>query len=375
MAAARSFADKYAGKAMSLYGKAIVFRGRFDSLSRISDSYAGRRSSDAELVEASYKSLRNDCRLAEKERLSYSKGIEKDIAGKVNDFKLLMESLDRKEIGIAFEKGVAVLTLRNLAKVDVEFVQDVKGAKPLIRKTVNNPRKSFYVQDTVKVELPKCDDGDYIFTVRNGKVVSKAEWEKKTLSIAVRKDSEKQRFFVADYLTGEPVEKVDLELLRSGKTIAGAKDVELCKDGFTPLPEDIAGSLKNGAASCLVASYRDQDGFLHKTDEHYIYGNSGYESDQNDDPGTFCEIFTDKSAYNPGEKVEFKAVLYKGDMGKSLHTLEAGVKVKAELVNAEDKTVGNKELTTNEYGSVAGSFDIPSGGRNGHFQCGSPAMV
>lgn len=29
---------------------------------------------------------------------------------------------------------------------------------------------------------------------------------------------------------------------------------------------------------------------------------------------------------------------------------------------------GNKELTTNEYGSVAGSFDIPSGGRNGHFQ-------
>lgn len=368
MAAARSFADKYAGKAMSLYGKAIVLRGRFDSLSRISDSYAGQRSSDAELVEASYKSLRNDCRLAEKERLSYSKGIEKDIAGKVNDFKLLMESLDRKEIGIAFEKGVAVLTLRNLAKVDVEFAQDVKGAKPLIRKTVNNPRKSFYVQDTVKVELPKCDDGDYIFTVRNGKVVSKAEWEKKTLSIAVRKDSEKLRFFVADYLTGEPVEKVDLELLRSGKTIAGAKDVELCEDGFTPLPEDIAGSLKNGAASCLVASYRDQDGFLHKTDEHYIYGNSGYVSDQNDDPGTFCEIFTDKSAYNPGEKVEFKAVLYKGDMGKSLHTLEAGVKVKAELVNAEDKSIGNKELTTNEYGSVAGSFDIPSGDRNGHFQ-------
>lgn len=223
MAAARSFADKYAGKAMSLYGKAIVFRGRFDSLSRISDSYAGRRSSDAELVEASYKSLRNDCRLAEKERLSYSKGIEKDIAGKVNDFKLLMESLDRKEIGIAFEKGVAVLTLRNLAKVDVEFVQDVKGAKPLIRKTVNNPKKSFYVQDTVKVELPKCDDGDYIFTVRNGKVVSKAEWEKKTLSIAVRKDSEKQRFFVADYLTGEPVERLILSYFAQVRPLPGPR--------------------------------------------------------------------------------------------------------------------------------------------------------
>lgn len=368
MAAARSFADKYAGKAISLYGKAIVFRGRFDSLSRISDSYAGQRSSDAELVEASYKSLRNDCRLAEKERLSYSKGIDKEIAGKVDDFKQLMESLDRKEIGIHFEKGVAVLTLRNLDKVSVGFVSDVKDAKPLIRKTLNNPKKSFYVQDTLRVELPKCDDGDYIFTARNGKVTSKAEWTKKTLSIALRKDSEKLRFFVADYLTGEPAKKVDLELLRSGKMVAEAKDVTLCDDGFTPLPDAIVDSLKDGATSYLVASYRDLDGFLRRTDEHNIYGNPGYVSDQNVDSGTFCEMFTDKSAYNPGEKVEFKAVLYKGDMSRSLHTFEAGVKVKAELVNAEGKAIGSKDLITNEYGSVAGSFDLPSGERNGDFQ-------
>ena len=374
IAAARSYAEKYEGRAMSLYGKAIMLRGQFDSLSRISESSAALRQaqgpavSDAELVEASCKSLYNACRLAEKERLSYSKGIDKEIAGKVNDFKLLMESLDRKEIGISFEKGVAVLTIRNLDKVSVGFVPDVKDAKPLIRKTINNTEKSFYIQDTLKVELPKCDDGDYIFTARNGKVTSKAKWTKKTLSIALRKDSERMRFFVADYLTGEPVEKVDLELLRSGKTVAETKEVTLCKDGFTSLPDAIVDSLKNGATSYLVASYRDHDGFLHKTEEHYIYGNSDYVSDQNDDSGAFCEIFTDKSAYNPGEKVEFKAVLYKGDMSRCLHTFEAGIKVRAEFVNAEGKVIGSEDLCTNEYGSVAGSFDIPSGGRNGHFQ-------
>ena len=392
MAAARSFADKYAGKAMSLYGKAIVLRGQFDSLSRILESSAALRQAQgpavsvaepveateqdspamvrpsSPTVEASYKSLYRDCKSAEKERLSYSKGIDKEIAGKMNDFKLLMESLDRKEIGISFEKGDAVLTLRNLDKVSVEFTPDVKDVKPLIRRAINNPEKRFYIQDTVKVELPKCDDGDYIFTARNGKVISKAKWTKKTLSIAIRRDSERQRFFVADYMTGEPVKRVDLELIRSGKTIAEAKDVTLCKDGFTPLPDAIEDSLKDGATSYLVASYRDQDGFLHKTEEHYIYGNSDYVSDQNGDSGTFCEIFTDKSAYNPGETVEFKAVLYKGDISKSLHTFEAGVNVKAELVNAEGHVVGSKELTTNEYGSVAGSFGIPSGGRNGYFQ-------
>ena len=374
IAAARSFAEKYAGSAMSLYGKAIMLRGQFDSLSRINETSAALRQargpavSVAEPVEATYKSLYNDCRLAENERLSYSKGIDKEIAGKVNDFKLLMESLDRKEIEISFKKGVAVLTLRNLDKVSIEFAPDVKDAKPLVRKTINNPKKSFYVQDTLRVELPKCDDGDYIFTARNGKVTSKAKWTKKTLSIAVRKDSEKLRFFVADYMTGEPVEKIDLELLRSGKAIAQSKNVVLCKDGFTPLPDAIVDSLKDGAASYLVASYRDQDGFLHKTDDHYIYGNPDYVSDQNGDSGMFCEIFTDKSAYNPGEKVEFKAVLYKGDRRRSLHTVEADAKVKAELVNAEGDAVASKDLTTNEYGSVAGSFDIPSDGRNGHFQ-------
>jgi len=355
IAAARLFAEKYAGRAMSLYGKAIVLRGQFDSLSGIRDN------------EASYKTLYRDCVIAEKERLSYSKGIDKEIAGKMNDFKLLMESLDRKEIGISFEKGGAVLTLRNLAKVDVEFVPDIKEAKPLVRMAINNPKRSFYIQDTLRVELPKCDDGDYIFTARNGKVASKAKWTKKTLSIAVRKDSEKMRFFVADYLTGEPVEKVDLELLRSGKAVAQAKDVVLCEDGFTPLPDVVVGSLKDGTASYLVASYRDKDGILHKTEEHYIYGNSVYSSDQDGDSGTFCEIFTDKTAYNPGEKVEFKAVLYKGDMSRSLHAFEAGAKVKAEFVNAEGNVVESKDLTTNEYGSVAGSFDIPSGGRNGSF--------
>ena len=379
MADARSYAEKYVGRAMSLYGKAIVLRTQFDSLSRVSEASTALRQaqgpvasvastgSATEAVEASYKSLYRDCRQAEKERLSYSKGIDKEIAGRINDFKQLSETLDKKEIEISFEKGVAVLTLRNLAKVNVDFVQDVKDAKPLIRKALTNPKKSFYVKDTIKVELPKCDDGSYIFTAKNGKVSSKAEWTKNTLSIAVRTDSEKQRFFVADYMTGEPVEKVDLELIRSGKTVTSVKNVLLCDDGFTPLPDALTDSLKNGVTSYLVASYRDKDGFLHKTPEHYIYGGLSASSDQGDSSELYCEIFTDKSAYNPDEKIEFKAVLYKGDMSRSLNTFGSGITVKAELVNPEGKVVAEKELKTNEYGSVAGSFDAPSSGRNGRF--------
>lgn len=360
--AMRSFARKYDGRAVSLYAKAVLLKDRFDSLSRV------RPSSSADL-ERSYKSLNADCLEVEKERLSYTKGIDKKIAGKMDDFKSLSQVLDKKEIDISFEKGVVVLKLRNLDKVKVEFVRDAKSARPLIRKTIINPDNRFYLQDTVEVRLPVCDDGKYLFKVRNGKVAAKAEWTRQTLSIAHRADSEALRFFVADYLTGEPLEKVDLELVRSENTVAVVRDVALGKDGFTPLPEEIVSALKKGAVSYLVASYRDKDGFLHKTADHYIYGDAGSTSFvEKDASGTYCEVFTDKSAYNPGETVGFKAVLYRGDISRSLQTFGAGIGVKAELVNPEGKTLFDKDLKTNEYGSVAGSFDLPAEGRNGSFQ-------
>ncbi len=360
--AMRSFARKYDGRAVSLYAKAVLLKDRFDSLSRV------RPSSSADL-ERSYKSLYADCLEVEKERLSYTKGIDKKIAGKMDDFKSLSQVLDKKEIDISFEKGVVVLKLRNLDKVKVEFVRDAKSARPLIRKTIINPDNRFYLQDTVEVRLPVCDDGKYLFKVRNGKVAAKAEWTRQTLSIAHRADSEALRFFVADYMTGEPLEKVDLELVRSENTVAVVRDVALGKDGFTPLPEEIVSALKKGAVSYLVASYRDKDGFLHKTVDHYIYGDAGSTSFvEKDASGTYCEVFTDKSAYNPGETVGFKAVLYRGDISGSLRTFGAGTGVKAELVNPEGKTLCDKELKTNEYGSVAGSFDLPAEGRNGSFQ-------
>lgn len=360
--AMRSFARKYDGRAVSLYAKAVLLKDRFDSLSKV------RPSSSADL-ERSYKSLYADCLEVEKERLSYTKGIDKKIAGKMDDFKSLSQVLDKKEIDISFEKGVVVLKLRNLDKVKVEFVRDAKSARPLIRKTIINPDNRFYLQDTVEVRLPVCDDGKYLFKVRNGKVAAKAEWTRQTLSIAHRADSEALRFFVADYLTGEPLEKVDLELVRSENTVAVVRDVALGKDGFTPLPEEIVSALKKGAVSYLVASYRDKDGFLHKTADHYIYGDAGSTSFvEKDASGTYCEVFTDKSAYNPGETVGFKAVLYRGDISGSLQTFGSGAGVKAELVNPEGKTLCDKDLKTNEYGSVAGSFDLPAEGRNGSFQ-------
>ena len=348
--AAEAFATKYEGKAVSLFGKSVSFEDRMMQLER---DKAG---------ENQFKALYADIKAAEKERKSYTSGVDAKIASSIKDFKYQQENLERKEVSVSFEDKDIVLTFRNLDKADLSMAPDVKDAKPLFKKYVRNPKNSFYVLDTVRIAIPKCDDGDYLVKAVNGKIQDEAVYSPKRLSIAVREDSEGWKFYVADYLSGEPCESVSLKLSLSGKAVAEAVDVKV--DGFTALPGKLAKALSGERYFTLEASCKDAEGYLKKSKEQILrpqyYRNTS-------EVGTYCNLFTDKGAYNPGETLKFKAVLYSGDMTKSLHTFKAGEKVEAKLMNAEGKEVGSLPLSTNEYGSVAGEFAIAEGDRNGRY--------
>ena len=349
--AADAFAARYKGKAISLFGKSVSFE---DRLTKLEQDNAG---------EDQFKALYADIKAAERERKSYTSGVDSKIASSIKDFKYQLENLERKEIAISFKDNEVLVALRNLDRVEVSMAPDTKEAKPLFKKTVLNLKNSFYVLDTVRVGIPGCDDGDYIVKAVNGKILDQATYSPKRLSIAVRDDSEGWKFYVADYLSGEPCETVSLKLSRSGKTVAEVPDVKV--DGFTPLPEKLVIAFSGDAYYTLEASCKDSGGFLKKSKEQTLrrqnYRNTTEE-------GTYCNLFTDKGAYNPGETLKFKAVLYGGDMTKSLHAFKAGEKVKAKLIDAEGKETGSLSLSTNEYGSVAGEFAIPEGERNGRFR-------
>ena len=347
----KEFIRKYDGKAISLLAKGWLLSNEMQELESKRSGQDG------------YKALLAECQAFEKERRTWKTGVDARIAGPYSTVEELIQSLLSKDIQISIEKDTAFISLRNLDKAAVEMALDVKNSKPILKKTIENPKKSFYVLDTVKVALPKCDDGDYVFSARNGKIESSSTYASRTLSLATREDSEALRFYAADYLTGKPADKVDLELFRSDSSVAVAKGVAI--EGFTPVPESLTKKMRPDASYQIVASWRDAEGFLHKSKENYI--NRGYQPYYGNTSGYFCDICTDKSAFNPGETVKFKAIFYSGNFRKSLHVLDSGVKVKAEFFNAEGKSLETKELATNEYGSVAGEFKIPAGEKNGQF--------
>lgn len=348
--ALQGYAAKYTGKAISLLAKGLLLTDRMRELEEKGSS-------------KDYRDLFASCQWVEQERGRYSGDPEGKIAKAIPDAAILMSTLQGKDIYVSCSEDTALLRLRNLDQANL-VLKRVSDDKVFLRTTVENPTRSFYALDEVKVPLPKVDDGDYILEATNGKITGNCAYQPHTLSIAVRSDREGQKFYVAGFRTGKPVERVDLELFRSGKSVVKVNDVAV--DGFTPLPDDIAKNLRGDAWFELVATARDADGLLRMTPEHWIGSPETY-PEVLEISRVFGELFTDRAAYNPGETVQFKAVLFDGDRRRALRVLEADKPVTVALYNSESKRIDSRELKTNAFGSVAGNFILPESERNGRF--------
>lgn len=77
-------------------------------------------------------------------------------------------------------------------------------------------------------------------------------------------------------------------------------------------------------------------------------------------------IFTDRAIYRPGQTVYFKAIAY--ESGKDKQEVIVGKNIRFELLNTNRKSISKLHLTTNKFGSVSGTFILPSTGLNGNFQ-------
>lgn len=74
-------------------------------------------------------------------------------------------------------------------------------------------------------------------------------------------------------------------------------------------------------------------------------------------------LFTDRAIYRPGQTIYYKGILFVLDEEKNQILPNEKVRLSFEDVNG--KQIKNTELTTNEFGSLQGSFVIPMGKLNG----------
>lgn len=339
-------AHKYAGKAAALYPRADLLSIRLEELRQ------------AKACESEFRSLYADAQAFEKERKAF-KGDEALVAKGCEGVKGLMENLTARNLYVSFEGSSVRVLLKNLPGATLTLYKGIsdtdKDKKAVKSWSLKNPRGSFYVTDTLEVALPKLADGSYYVEAVQGKESAQATYQQYTLSIATRQDARGWSAYVTDYQTGKPLDKVKFVLMKNGKDVASAT---VAQQGFTVLPKSLQKYLKEDTYYMLRAQSGDRRS-QESTVREYSY--------RGGDEGLRCHIYRDRGAYNPGDTLRFKAVVYEGDPMRKLSVCKDR-KLKVVLSDSEGNDLEELRLETNGFGSVSGAFVLPRDLRNGHFR-------
>lgn len=348
--ALKAFVKEYKGKAVSYFAE--------NDLLMMKKDYLDKKNAGSE----EYKKLYNECKAFESRRHSLS-GKEKALAEKIDGVKSLIKSLGSESISVNVFDGKARVQVRNISDFTLEmFPEESKAA--VFKKNFKNEKRSFYVLDTVEVALPDIDDGTYKVSAYKGLNSTYDIYSKYRISLAQRRDSKGYGIYATDYLTGEPLKSVDVRLIKNGRTVASTVNFAL-NDGFTAIPDALSKAIKGGNSNYSVeVSYKGEDGFIRESRRvSFWYSRDRHKNSKSD----YGKIFLDRKAFNPGDTVYFKSVLYVGDMVNSVRVFDAGRSVTATLYDTENNKLQDLSLSTNEFGAVAGKFALPSGLKNGIF--------
>ena len=175
---------------------------------------------------------------------------------------------------------------------------------------------------------------------------------------------EEKTIYVTDRQTGQPLANVEVEVFRGeggrpgpGK-VESAIEVDGRRDTYRT---DIRGKLTLPNTQLP----RDREYFLRltrnndvlDTDSFYNYGYN-----QNPEPRGISRssaIFTDRAIYRPGQTVFWKLLLHGGTDNEL--AVVPGEKITVRLTDVNGEEVAKMEVTTNEFGSAAGTFTAPVG--------------
>ncbi len=161
--------------------------------------------------------------------------------------------------------------------------------------------------------------------------------------------------YLADCRTGEPISAADLEIISRKRVVKTVKNMSF--NGFTDIQKIAEEVTQNSDRLEIRCSYVDGNGFTRRSKDVYFRPQRAAVTTSS--ASIAAEIFKDRAAFNPGESVQFKAVLYKSWGEKEFETLPEGKWVKAKLIDPDHNTIDSLTLKTNGFGSVSGSFNIP----------------
>ena len=178
-----------------------------------------------------------------------------------------------------------------------------------------------------------------------------------------RRDDGSYDFYAIHRQTGEPLKNINVQVWHEKYSYV-TREYEVKKGEF----------LKSDEKGFFNISYNkeeDRSFFVELINGSDSYFNNNsyytYKPYNNDYTQIRSFIFTDRAIYRPGQTVYFKSIVLEGKNNDN-YKIKTNYPVTVTFYDVNYQKVSSLDLTTNEYGSVSGSFVAPQGVLNGQMR-------
>ncbi|MGB0949628.1 MAG: MG2 domain-containing protein, partial [Marinirhabdus sp.] len=306
-----------------------------------------------------------------------------------NNARLLAKSITRPSVKISAERYVPIGTeslmlvnYKNHNSVSFSVYKVTEDQVKKFNEFYNEDRKNNFLkkldplktwgetlknegdhqQHSIELPLPQLKNGRYIIAaalpITTAETpVAFAVVQATNIALVTRKVADTVTLQTVHRNTGKPIAAANCKVVfyNGNHGRSTTKNFKTNAKGEVTLPSNNAG-LRN--ISIKITAGGDT---AHFQDHHYPhYGNQR--------EGSLRQkgfIFTDRSIYRPGQPLYYKVIAVQAKAGKS--DILAHKKVSVTLYDVNNQAVTTQKLVTNDHGSAAGEFILPTVTLTGQF--------
>lgn len=309
------------------------------------------------------------------------KNLEKDY------FKEIQKEINQKEIAIELDseilpnqESLAKLSYKNIMQSWIKIVE-LDNQEKIENKRENSisftkytKRKSIYeyseklgekeslIKKTALIQIPNLNYGHYAIIISSGPNFDENTDQLSIGSFWVTKIqliNKDDLFLVIDRETGKPI---------SGATIKSFSNIwEYSSRSRVKKFIESTTSKKNGDFQIKIPQNRNTISLeISNGPDVWMSTNSYYINDYKPRKTEKHYYFTDRSIYRPGQTVYFKGI-FTEEIGNKITPIP-NKKTEVKFYSTQGKIIKSLHLTSNEYGSISGSFNCPQSGLNGRMR-------
>ncbi|GAB4130891.1 MAG: alpha-2-macroglobulin family protein [Bacteroidia bacterium] len=228
------------------------------------------------------------------------------------------------------------------------------------------PDDKDFQHHSVEIKIPELNNGHYAiiaskdpsFKPDTNLVAFNTLWVTNIAYLQRPLDDGSMQYVVMNRQTGEPMQGVDVQMWNEVYDYGPREYVLKKGEKFTTDKDGLFIVAPTSNYRTMIAEFKAKNDHYYSD---YAYQYRRYKTETKKYNKTF--FFTDRSIYRPGQTVYFKGIIIETD-GKT-NTILKNKSTKVTFYDVNYQKVAALDLTTNEYGSFAGTFTAPSSGLTG----------